>query len=231
MNASPIKIQQGMRRQLQSWRESIARGGQHLGWKVGYNMQADQLRLNLPSAMVGFLSSERRLDSGAHYLAPTNAMLMIEPEVAILMGSDVPANASAAQAGAAIAACTAALELVDTTRSVNDDMEEILAGNLFHERVVLGEQQLAANAFVREQLSLSLRINGAEVRTLEPARVPQDFSTIVRNVATILALHGEQLQQGDWIITGAAAKPAPVQVGDVITLAMGQLGTVELEII
>ena len=50
-------------------------------------------------------------------------------------------------------------------------------------------------------------------------------------VATILALHGEQLQQGDWIITGAAAKPAPVQVGDVITLAMGQLGTVELEII
>ena len=54
MNASPIKIQQGMRRQLQSWRESVARGGQRLGWKVGYNMQADQQRLNLPAAMVGF---------------------------------------------------------------------------------------------------------------------------------------------------------------------------------
>lgn len=151
-------------------------------------MLADQQRLNLPSAMVGFLPSDRRLDSGAHYIAPTNAMLLIEPEVAILMGRDVPADASDAQIRAAIAACTAALELVDTRRSVNDDMEEILAGNLFHERVVLGEQHLPANTYVREQLSLSLCINGSEVRTLEPARVPQDFSSIVRNVATILAM-------------------------------------------
>ena len=39
------------------------------------------------------------------------------------MGADVPAGASADQALAALASYTAALELVDTTRSVDDDME------------------------------------------------------------------------------------------------------------
>lgn len=230
MDTSPSKIHNGMRRQLQTWHNTVAARQQRLGWKTGFTLPADQQRLNLPSAMVGFLSRERCYRSGEHYRAPPGAVLLVEPEVAIQMGADVPAGASAEQARAAIAAYTAALELVDTTRSVDDDMEEILAGNLFHEGVVLAESQLPARDYRREQLAISLRINGEEVRTLEPERVPEDFSAIILAVANALATQGEQLQRDDWIITGAATRPAPVSAGDEIEVDMGVLGRLALRI-
>ena len=231
MNTSPIKIQQGMQRQLSLWQDTVASRQQRLGWKIGFNMSADQQRLGLPSAMVGFLSAERRHITDGSYQPSADATLLIEPEVALLIGCDLPAGATAEQAIAAIEAYSAALELVDTTRSVDDDIEEILAGNMFHEGVVLAEQRLSPGDYHRAQLSLSLRINNVEVRTLEQPRVPDDFATIVITVANTLAAHGERLQRGDWIISGAAAKPVPVQAGDEISLEMGELGQVRLSIV
>ena len=55
---------------------------------------------------------------------------------------------------------------------------------------------------------------------LEPERLPKDFSAIILAVANTLAEQGEQLQQGDWIISGAATKPAAVSNGDVIEVEM-----------
>jgi len=230
MHTTPTKIQTGMHRQLQLWRTTVAAQHQRLGWKTGFTLPADQQRHNLPSAMVGFLSRERCYQSGDHYQAPPNAVLLVEPEVAVQMGADVPAGASAEQAVAAIARYSAALELVDTTRSADDDIEAILAGNLFHEGVVLAPSQLPARDYRREHLSISLRINGREVRTLEPARVPDDFSAVILAVANTLAAQGEQLQKDDWIITGAATQPAAVAVGDEIELDMGVLGKLVLGI-
>jgi len=228
MSNTQVKIQRGMTRLLTAWRESVAGREQRLGWKVGFSMPADQQRLNLPSAMVGYLSRERSLASGQQYRASAASNLLVEPEVAILIGRDVPARAGADRAKAAIAAYTAALEMVDTTRSVNDDIEEILAGNMFHEAVVLADQRLPPNAFSREQLGLTLCVNGNEVRTLEQQRVPENFASLICTVADILAAHGEQLQSGDWIITGAAAKPVPIHAGDNVTLDMGFLGKLSL---
>lgn len=231
MDTSPIKIQRGMARQIQTWRDLVSSRDHRLGWKVGFNMVADQQRLKLPSAMVGYLTKERSLISGSHYQASPESVLLVEPEVAILINDDVPAAVTAEQANAVIAAYTAALELVDTTRSVDNDIEEILGCNMFHESVLLAEQRLPPNKYVRDQLSISLCINNNEVRTLEQQRVPPDFSTIISDVANILAANGEQLKKGDWIITGAAAKPVPVKAGDEITLDMGLLGKTSLKIV
>lgn len=230
MDTRPDTIHNGMRRQLETWRETVANRGLRLGWKTGFTVPADQQRLNLPCAMVGFLSREHCYRSGDRYRPAAGAALLVEPEVALLMGANVPAGANAEQALAAIATYSAALELVDTTRSVNDDMAAILAGNLFHAGVVLAVTALPAWDYRREQLSISLRINGEEVRTLEPERVPGDFSTIILAVANTLAEQGEQLQKGDWIISGAATKPVAVSDGDEIEVAMGMLGRIVLKI-
>lgn len=228
MISTADKIQRGMTRQLQTWRETVAHRSLRVGWKIGFNLPADQQRLNLPSAMIGYLSDARKLTSGQHYTPSPTSTILIEPETAIQMGTDVPAHASRVHAGAAIAGYAAALELVDTTRSVNDDIEPILSGNLFHDSVLLAEPACAPDAYARDELTLSLRVNGDEVRTLEQARVPRDFSSLILTVADILAAHGEQLTAGDWIITGAAAQAVPVKSGDRIALDMGRLGRISL---
>lgn len=230
MNTSPGTIHSGMRRQLQTWRETVANHGLRLGWKTGFSVPADQQRLRLPGAMVGFLSQARCYRSGAHYSPPASAFLRVEPEIALQMGCDVSADATAEAACAAIASYSAALELVDTTRSVDDDMAAILAGNLFHECMVLADTALSPCDYRRDSLTLSLRINREEPHTLKPERVPEDFSAIILAVATTLAAHGEQLQKGDWIMTGALTKPVAVCSGDEINLEMGTLGNIVFKI-
>src|SRR5207245_1228809 len=64
-------------------------------------------------------------------------LVCAEPEVAIHLGRDVPAGADGEAARAAIAALGAAIELVDIDRPL-DDLETILAANVFHRAVVLG---------------------------------------------------------------------------------------------
>ncbi|MBI5450811.1 MAG: fumarylacetoacetate hydrolase family protein [Gammaproteobacteria bacterium] len=229
MNTTEAKIYSGFSRQLQLWRDEVVRHEQRLGWKVGFALPVDQQRFELPSALVGYLTQARHLSSGQCYRAPATAMLKVEPEVAVLIGRDVSVGASLEQAQAAIASYAPALELVDSTRSVHDDIEAILAGNMFHEAVLLGAP-LPARAYDRKHLELSLAINGKETSTLEHQRVPQDFSALILTVAGLLEAQGERLLRGDWIITGAAATPVPVQGGDSIALDMGFMGKLKLTI-
>lgn len=230
MITSPIKIQRGMGQQLDEWRKSVVVQGHRLGWKIGFNMPSDQQRLNLPSAMLGYLSKDRSLLSGQNYHASANSNILVEPEIAIQINQTLSADSSHEEANNAIAAYAAALELVDTTRSVADDIEAVLGGNLFHERVLFSEQRVMPEDYRREQISFSLCLNGEEVRTLEQERVPESFATIIIDTANILAAHGEHLQAGDWIITGAAATPLPVKTGDEISLNMQGFGKLALSI-
>ena len=230
MTDNTENIYRGMHCLLQRWRDTVSTKGRRLGWKVGFNLAVDQQRLHLPSALIGYLTRDQLLTSGQSYSPPSNSKILVEPEVAIQMACDVPENVTALQARAVIARYTAALELVDTTRSANDNIEAILAGNLFHDSVLLADTGISPADYSRDALTVSLSLNGREMRTLEQERVPQDFSPLVVTIANILATHGEQLRQGDWIITGAASKAIPVQQGDVVTLDMGTLGRLSLTI-
>ncbi|MDH5360708.1 MAG: fumarylacetoacetate hydrolase family protein [Gammaproteobacteria bacterium] len=230
MIVNPEKIHRGMHQQLLTWRDCKSNQEYRLGWKIGFNMVSDQKRLNLPSAMVGHLSRQRELSSGQHFQAPVNSNLLVEPEIAIQIGRDINSDISHVEAKSAISSYTAALELVDTTRSVADDIEAVLTGNLFHEGVILAEQRVLPDDYRRNELAFTLTLNGEPALCLEQERVPEDFSTIIVDTAKILAEHGEQLQAGDWIITGSAAKPLPVKAGDHIALDMQSLGKIDLHI-
>lgn len=230
MDTIATKIQQGLRRQLDTWRSSGASGHQRLGWKIGINLPADQKRIGLPSALIGYLDRNHNPAPGEKYRAPPNSKLLVEPEVAIQMGGDVPGGVSAEQAETYIGVYCAALELVDVNRRTSDDVEEMLANNMIHEAVSFSDHKLSPSEYSREQLEFSLCVNGVEVRTLDQDRVPQHFGELIVTVAKFLAANGEQLSKGDWIITGAASKAVPVSAGDRISLDMGALGNLSLSI-
>lgn len=217
-------IQRGMARQLQPWRAALAAGDTRLGWKIGFNRAVDQQQHQLPSPMVGYLTGNGRIVSGGRYTIGTGSRILLEAEIALLIGDDVAPGATLTQARSAIHGYAAALELVDTTRTGSSDIEAILAGNLFHEAVVIGDATPCGST----PFDLSLSINGSEVRRLEAERLPADFGAIVQVVADILAQQGERLQAGDWIISGAAATAIEVNAGDQISLALAPLGEISL---
>ncbi len=215
-----------MQQQLQQWRATLAAGDERLGWKIGFNRVVDQQKFGLPSAMVGYLTRQHQVSSGQSYTIMAGSTILVEAEIALQIAADLGPGATVDQARNVIQGYAAALELVDTTRTTSNDIEEILAGNLFHAAVVIGATTVASPG----HFSASLKINGVEVRCHEADRLVADFGAIVQLVANILGQQGERLQAGDWIICGAIAAPIEVHGGDTVVLTLNSLETITLTI-
>ena len=71
-------------------------GGERVGWKIGFNDSADHRRMRLASPVGGFLTSKSVLESGGIYKVSKAARLMVEAELAILVGQDASASKSIA---------------------------------------------------------------------------------------------------------------------------------------
>lgn len=222
-------LEQGMEKQLLKWKNIIASGHSRVGWKIGFNDLADQRRMELPSPIVGFLTGDRAFLSGDTYTARKEAKVMLEAELAILIGKDVPGGASLEQAKSAIEAFAPALELVDVARAPHD-IESILEDNIFHEAVIFGEASQEFLNLKTQDISARVMVNGEELRVGDPSRYPEDISEFVCVVANTLDKQGLRLQAGDWIISGSITKPVAVKAGDQIEVELEPLGSISAQI-
>lgn len=223
-----VQIKQGMQQQLQQLHETVDNGSQRIGWKVGFNRECDQQSAGLPSPQVGYLLAERCYQQqGKHYCADEGTLL-VEGEVAIQLARNISSESTPEEAEAAIGGYATGLELVNTARAKGNDITALLTSNLVHEAVVLGKQQ--ATTLELKQLTATLTLNGKTVRNLDTSRVPDTFGSLLCQVAQSLEAHDEQLQAGDWIITGAATTPIPVSRGDQISFKLSELDEVLLTI-
>lgn len=219
--ASPLdpRVSAGTRRQLETWRARLAAGEGRLGWKIGLNPPAVMERVGIARPVVGHLTSLSRVASGgAHSLAgATNPM--VEPEVAIEVGEPFGP-------GARIASLAAALEVVDLDRAP-DDLEDVVATNIFHRAVALG---VPAGTSLQEATAV-VALNGQEVHRFDAAPAAGDLEQVVAVVAETLAACGEQIQAGDRIIAGSLTPPLRVSPGDTVSLELGSLGRAELRLV
>lgn len=223
-------IAAGMARQIQAFHAAQAAGMPRLGWKIGLNDPAAQKRLGLPSPVVGWLDGRRLLREGEPYRPPEGARPRIEAETAILVGADVPADASPAAARAAIAAIAPAIEFVDGTKPLSP-VDELLANDILHEAVLLGpSQRLELASGLVEAGFPSATNNGEPVRSPQPGRYPEDLGEVVALVASTLARYGEALRAGDWIIGGSYIDPFDVAPGDSVRVDFGPLGVLSFTV-
>lgn len=223
-------ILQAMKIQLHKWQCLLESGHKRMGWKIGFNAIPDQERMKLASPIVGFLTSESVLDSGSTYKIKKGTKLMIEAEVAILIGKDVPAASNKTQLVDAIEGFAPAIELVDVARTTHD-ISSILEDNIFHEKVILGKVSKDMPGLTAKDISANVYVNSQEVQTGDSSRYPDDFSEIVSVVADTLAKQGSFLQAGDWIISGSITKPSEVFADDHIEVALSPLGSLTVSIV
>ena len=117
------RVERGMRRQL------VAAPEDRIGWKMALNAPAIMEALGLPEPALGWLSRER-VAIGEHSLAGS-ANPAVEPELLLEAGE-----------GAAVARMGVALEVVDLDQPLTE-VEEVIAGNIFHSAVALGSSALS----------------------------------------------------------------------------------------
>ena len=200
----------GTRAMLVRRREILARGAEPVGWKIGFNIPEMQQKLGIDGPLAGFLTTDGLVEDGAE--VSLDGPLMVESEVAVELGGDARASA----------ALLPALELADPP-DLEQDVETILAGNIFHRAVAFGPRvETAAPGAAR------ILVNGVEERSLPAERAGAHLTEMVDAVAGRLADAGEELRPGERIITGILAPPHPAQPGDTVRLELEALGGVEL---
>jgi 2-keto-4-pentenoate hydratase len=204
-----VTVERGTRALLVRRRELLAQGAEPVGWKIGFNLPALLERLGLDRPLAGFLTSDGQLENGAE--VPLEAPLLVESEVAVELGED-----------RAIAALLPALELTDPP-DLEQDVETILAGNIFHRAVVFGPRVEA-----RAPGAARILVNGALEHSVPAERAGAHLTEMVDAAAGRLADVGEELRAGERIITGVLAPPHEARPGDKVRLELEALGAVEL---
>jgi len=225
---SDPRIDRGMGAMLELRRARLAAGERRLGWKVGFGAPAAMQKLRLTGPLVGFLLDLAVLPSGASVSLRGWHKPLAEPEIAILLGRDVAGDADDAAARAAVAALAPALEIADADGPM-DDVEAILAGDIFQRHVIVGRHDPARAGARLDGLS------GRVDRSGEAVAVPADLQAntgdliaIVRQVAAVAAQFADGLRAGQFIIAGAVTPPLFVAPGDSVTFDLAPVGTVSV---
>jgi 2-keto-4-pentenoate hydratase len=201
-----------MEAQLELRRRQIAAGGEPLGWKVGFGTRQAFERLRTSAPLVGFLMRSALAPSGAPYSIDGFTGPTLEPEVAVRVGE-----------GGAAAALGPAFEIAAVEPT--DDVERILAGDVFQRGVVLGPMVERASL---EGASARLVVNGEETQVADPETLPGRIPDVLAHVAAFLPEFGEELRAGDVVITGSIVPPLQVRPGDRMEYELAGFGGVSI---
>jgi 2-keto-4-pentenoate hydratase len=170
-----------------------------------------QEKLGLDGPLAGYLSNDSLIEDGATW-SLEDAAVVVESEVAVELGDD----------GRSIAALMPALELADPI-DFELDIEQILAGNIFHRAVAFGPRGETTKPGEGR-----IFVNGEQQHALAADYTAHALDDMVAAVADRLGAAGERLRPGERIITGVLAPPHPARPGDTVRLELDALGGVEL---
>lgn len=228
LSISDPRILRGMALQLGRWRERLNAGEKPFGWKVGFGAPAAMQKFGITAPLIGFLTDRALVATGTVVSLSDWKKPVAEPEIAVHMGRDLSAGADRETVKAAIAGLGAAIELADVDHPP-EDVEQILAGNIYQRGVILGPCDASRAGGVVEGLHGHISRNGsAFANTSEPQALTGELIDIVRHVADTLADFGQTLRAGQVIITGSIVPPLWVEAGEEIIFKLEPVGSVSI---
>ena len=211
-----MELDEAYQQQLTHWRKTLSSGAHRIGWKVGLNPPDVQEKLGLDDPVIGHLTSATLVGAdGSHSLAGAEAP-KAEPEIAIEIGADH-----------SIVGLAPAIEIVDIAAppSGPDEVGDVVALNIFHRAVAIGSSQ---DVQTTDGIEANLAIDGQVARTADASGV--DLNAIVELTARVLEEAGERLEAGDRIIAGALAPPPDITPGGPLSLDLGAIGCIEIDL-
>lgn len=227
------RVAAGMRAQLGTRASRIAAGAKPLGWKAGFGAPAALQKFALPGPLVGFMLTEARVVSGDVVSVAGWKQPVAEPEIAVWLGSDVADGGDRSAVAAAISGIGPAIELAELDPPP-EDVTAILAGNIYHRRVILGRADTSRAGARLDGLAGVVTRNGVACATVCGGALEANTGRVldvVAHIASTLAASGARLSRGDVIICGSVVPPIFLQREDTsVAFALDGIGEVSVRI-
>ncbi|HXY23835.1 MAG TPA: fumarylacetoacetate hydrolase family protein [Candidatus Acidoferrum sp.] len=226
-----LRIARGMQAQLRRRRELFAAGHKPLGWKLAFGGPAALERLHINAPLVGFLLQSALLPSGSTISVSNWTKPAAEPEIAVYLGKDLPANSTRETAIAAISGLGPAIELADVDHP-SDDVEGTLARDIYQRHIILGRADSTFAGGLLNGLACRVLRNGSEIANAADPQSLQaltgELIDIVRHTANLLAAFGESLQAGQLIIAGSITPPLWVVPGEELIFQLAPIDSISV---
>ena len=203
--------------------------GPRVGWKLGVTSRAKQAQVGVSDPVYGFLPGAAALDLGAPLHTGELIQPRAEPEIVFVLGRDLAGEyVTAADVLSATSGLAVGIEILDSRfRDYRFTMADVVADNTSAARFVVGTPVPAVGVDVR-LVGVLLEKNGELVATASGAASLGHPAAAVAWLVRRLAASGEGLAAGEVVLSGGLTAATPVAPGDVVTVSIDRLGTVEL---
>jgi 2-keto-4-pentenoate hydratase len=220
-------VRDGMARMLDNRARLIERGEVMIGWKLAFGAPIWLEKFGTSGPLPGFLPGSRKRRLGALVSVEGWTRPVAEPEMAVYLQDDVDDPDRVADS---ISAIGPAIELADVVEPP-EDLAEVLAGNIFHKAVILGEADLARAGGDISGVEARVSRDGEMVAaTSDPQALIGELVPILTHTAKLLEAFGEKLRAGEVVITGSVFAPLQLSPGEEIGFRLDPIGTVVVHV-
>lgn len=211
--------------------------GPVIGYKIALTTPQMRRFVGLQDSVAGCLHARQVVRAPASVRAADYGRLLVEFEIALLLGDDLAADGATHtphQVAAAVASVMPAFELADDLGADYATLAsrglELAADNAWNEGAVLGQPVEDWRAVDLASVRGVASINGKAVGEGRGADAMGSPLAALAWIANHLRRRGRFLRKGDIVITGSLVPSQFPRAGDVLQFDAGPLGAIELAV-
>ncbi|HET9736419.1 MAG TPA: fumarylacetoacetate hydrolase family protein [Burkholderiales bacterium] len=211
--------------------------GPIVGYKIALTTPQMRRFVGLQDSIAGCLHARQVVRAPASVRAADYGRLLVEFEIALVLGSDIAPKGAAHtphEVAAAVGAVMPAFELADDLgadyATLGSRGLELAADNAWNEGAVLGQPVEDWHAIDLASVRGVARVNGRIVGEGRGADAMGSPLVALAWIANHLRSRGRSLRKGDIVITGSLVASQFPRAGDVLQFDAGPLGAIELTV-
>ncbi|MET4156754.1 fumarylacetoacetate hydrolase family protein [Agromyces sp. PvR057] len=206
-----------------------SRGDRISGVKLGFTSRAKAIQMGVDDVIIGSVTERMRVEDGGLLEAGGFIHPRIEPELAYLIGSDLPADADDAALRLAVVGVAPALEIIDSRYlDFRFDLEDVVADNTSAAAYVIGPWTDAATAGDLGNRGVRLEVDGRLCATGSTAAILGHPDRALATALRMSRAHGFELRAGMVLLAGAATAAVPLPHGAHVAASVTGLGSVSM---
>ena len=201
-----------------------------IGRKLGLTSVAKQKQMRVDRPIYGSLIASRAINDGEPVAIASLIHPKAEPEIAVVTHRELAGpGVTTEQARAAMASASVAIEIIDSRfRNFRFTYADVIADNTSAARFAVSTLRVDAVGLDLRTLGAVFEKNGEVVATAAGAAILGDPAIGVAWLANAMAGHGLRLPAGSLVMTGALTDAITVAPGDVVRIAIAQLGSLSI---